>query len=502
MNKEARLGGREFSEELTPLSVNQSSSTPLYRQVRALLEDQLARGVYGQTRPMPSTRYLASSLGVSRNTVALAYQELTGAGLVESRPRSGLYPVDLATRAVASRATLPARARAMDWQPRLERRQSGVRQLPVTRAPAFTNWQDYPYPFISAQPEVRSFPARAWQRAMVAALHHPHLAYSIRDAGDSDDPLLLDALCNEILPSRGVAATPDEVLITSGAQQGLSLIADVLLGPSSTVAVENPGYVDAWHICTRIGASVVPLATDQWGAVIEDAARFDAIYLTPSHHHPTNVTLSMPRRRLLMDSLSDRDAFVIEDDYDSEFRFRGQPSPSLKAMDTSGRVLYIGSFSKFLAAGLRLGFVVAHPDVIAALRVERHHRSKHLAGHLQRALGIFISSGDYHKVLRGQRRRLRGNWEALTSAVAQHLPMPEGASAYPPGGVSLWYTAPPEIDCKRWALRARGHGVLVADGSRYYFPGTWRNTNLRLGYSAMRTEQIEPGIRALAAALP
>ncbi|MGV9670460.1 MocR-like pyridoxine biosynthesis transcription factor PdxR [Gordonia sp. NPDC003504] len=485
-----------------PLALDPSSATPLYRQVRALLEDQLARGVYGPSRSMPSTRYLAQALGVSRNTVALAYQELTGAGLVESRPRSGLYPVNLAATPTTPRTTRRDRTIQMDWQPRLERHQAGLHQLPVTKAPAFPEWQDYPYPFISAQPEMKSFPARSWQRAMVAALHNPHLTYSVRDAGDSDDPLLLEALCNEILPSRGVHATTDEVLMTSGAQQGLSLIADVLLGPTSTVVVENPGYVDAWQICSRIGASVVPVPTDQWGAVIEDAPGFDAIYLTPSHHHPTNVTLSLPRRRLLMDQLADRDAFVIEDDYDSEFRFRGQPTPSLKAMDTSGRVLYIGSFSKFLAAGLRLGFVVGHPEVIAALRAERHNRSKHLAGHLQRALGIFITSGDYHKVLRGQRRRLRLNWDTLTAAVNRYLPLPDEGGSYPPGGVSLWYTAPAEIDCKRWALRAREHGVLVADGSRYYFPGTWRNHNLRLGYSSLRTEQIEPGIRALAAALP
>jgi GntR family transcriptional regulator/MocR family aminotransferase len=291
------------------------------------------------------------------------------------------------------------------------------------------------------------------------------------------------------------------VLITSGVQQGLSLIADVLLSPKSTVAVENPGYVDAWHICSRIGASVVPIPTDHWGAVLEDAPGFDAIYLTPSHHHPTNVTLSLPRRRLLMDLLVERDAFAVEDDYDSEFRFRGQPTPSLKSMDTTGRVLYLGSFSKFLFAGLRLGFVVAHRDVIAELRAERHHRSKHLPGHLQRALGIFITSGEYHKTLRSQRRRLRANWERLTQSVHRYLPIADDA-AFPPGGVSLWYTAPPGIDCKKWAIRAREHGVLVADGSRYFFPGTWRNSHLRIGFSSMATAAIEPGIRAMAAALP
>ncbi|MFT4042785.1 MAG: PLP-dependent aminotransferase family protein [Gordonia sp. (in: high G+C Gram-positive bacteria)] len=485
----------------TYLGIDQSSPVPLYRQVRAILEGHLARGVYSRARPMPSTRYLAGALGVSRNTVALAYEELISVGLVESRPRSGLYPVGITQRSTTASVARPIDDK-VNWDERLEHHRSRSPRLPVTRAPAYPDWQDFRYPFISAQPEISSFPTRGWQRAMVSSLSTPHLPYSIRDAGDLDDPLLLAALCDEILPARGVSATPDEILITSGAQQGLSLIADVLLGPSSTVAVENPGYVDAWHICARVGASVIPAAVDRWGIAVEDAPAFDAMYLTPSHHHPTNVTLSMPRRRLLMDILRERDAFVIEDDYDSEFRFRGQPSPALKAIDTAGRVLYIGSFSKFLAAGLRLGFVVGHPEVIAELRAERHHRSKHLAGQLQRAMGLFISSGDYHKVLRSQRRRLRNNWEQLTVAVQRYLPLDHDPAPFPPGGVSLWYTAPPDVDCKKWALNARERGVLVSDGSRYYFPGTWRNTNLRIGYSAMKTDRIEPGIRELAAALP
>ncbi len=483
-------------------AIDPDSSVPLYRQVRAVLEDQLARGVYTANRPLPSTRYLSQALGVSRNTIALAYQELISSGLVESRPRSGLYPVTTPHGRGAQRISASSLGVGVDWPARLAERRRSVPQLPVTRAPAFPDWRDFRYPFISAQPELGSFPVRGWQRSAVEALHTPHLAYSVRDAGDQDDPLLVEALCNEILPPRGVNATPEEVLVTSGAQQGLSLIADVLMPTKCTVAVENPGYVDAWHISSRIGAVVVPINTDHWGAVLEDAPRFDAVYLTPSHHHPTNVTLSLPRRRLLLHLLDERDAFAIEDDYDSEFRFRGQPTPSLKSLDTQGRVIYLGSFSKFLSAGLRLGFVVAHPEVIAELRAERHHRSKHLAGHLQRALAIFITSGEYHRTLRSQRRRLRNSWETLSASVHRYLPLAEDADAFPPGGVSLWYTAPDGIDCKRWAVQARAHGVLVADGSRYFFPGTWRNNHLRIGFSSIPTELVEPGIRALAAALP
>ncbi|MFD1811951.1 PLP-dependent aminotransferase family protein [Rhodococcus gannanensis] len=477
-----------------------TGTMPIYRRVRSLMEERLAAGVYDGGRPLPSTRFLAQELGVSRNTVTAAYDELIALGVIESRPRSGLYAAaPLSPRGAApAAATSPVRSPAassrgdVDWSAVLR-----VRQAPeLTRTLGHPDAFDHPYPFISSQPELRSFPVRAWMRAMNDAMTGPHLRYSIRDAVDENDPLLVEALCSEILPSRGITATPDQILVTSGAQQGLSLVTDVLLGSDRVIGVENPGYLDAMHIFARSGAALLPIPVDSRGAAIDTAGHFDAVYLTPSHHHPTNVTLSLPRRKLLLQLLDQRNGFAIEDDYDSEFRFRGRPTPSLKSMDTSGRVIYLGSFSKFLSAGLRIGFVVADPVVIEALRAERHHRTKHLPGQIQRALGLFIQSGEYHKVLRAQRRRLKQNWSIITSATAKYLPAGNQES-FPPGGVCIWYRGPEWLDAAELADRALEHGILVADGSRYYLRGTEQKNCLRLGFGSIRQEAIEPGIARL-----
>lgn len=472
--------------------IDPRSKVPIYRQVRALIEDLLAGGVFGGGRPLPSTRYLAQDLGVSRNTVAAAYDELIALGVVESRPRSGLYAATPLTRAKTTDSAEPAAP--VDWSRQLRPRED----VEFTRTLGHPDAFDYPYPFISSQPELRSFPVRGWLRAMTQALDGPHLRYSVRDAVDEDDPLLVDVLRREILPARGIEASADEILLTSGTQQGLSLIADVLLGPDRVMAYENPGYLDAIHIGKRSGASIVALPVDGRGAVFDHDTEFDGVYLTPSHQHPTNVTLSLPRRELLLSMLAERDGFAIEDDYDSEFRFRGMPTPSLKSLDRSGRVIYLGSFSKFLSAGLRIGYIVADPPVIAALRAERHHRTKHLPGHLQRALALFIESGEYHKVLRSHRRRLKRNWDLMTTAINEHMPLDAPAS-FPPGGVSVWYTGPPDLDTRVLTERAARQGILVADGSRYFFPGTGERNCLRLGLASIAQQAIEPGIARLGA---
>ncbi|MCU1642268.1 MAG: PLP-dependent aminotransferase family protein [Nocardia sp.] len=462
---------------------------PKYRQVRAMLEDRLAQGVFAGGRPMPSSRFLAQQLGVSRNTVAAAYDELIALGVVESRPRSGLYAAAPLTRGAAG---APRTSPAVDWASLLKPRQN----VEFTRTLGHPDAFDYPYPFISSQPELRSFPVRGWLRAVDQAMTGPHLRYSIRDAVDQDDPLLVEVLRREILPSRGIHAAPEEILVTGGTQQGLSLIADVLMGPGLTVGFENPGYLDAMHIVHRSGARLMPVPVDGRGAVFDEATVFDAMYLTPSHHHPTNVTLSLPRRKLLLELLAERNGFVIEDDYDSEFRFRGRPTPSLKSLDDSQRVIYLGSFSKFLSAGLRIGYIVADAPVIAALRAERHHRTKHLPGLIQRSLALFIESGEFHKVLRAHRRRLAHNWELMTAAMARHLPEAD-AQTLPPGGVSIWYAGPETLDAALVTARAARRGVLVADGSRYFFPGTGTRNCLRLGFASIAAPAIDPGIALL-----
>ena len=464
---------------------------PLYLQVRGLIERLLAAGEFHPARPLPSSRYLASALGVSRNTVNVAYQELIAMGLVDSRPRSGLYPSS-SSRELSAHAnpSVYQSGADVDWQSRQRRPRSLVGPPRV-----HPDWSEYPYPFLPGQPELQSFPARAWTRAVGDALYGPHLAFSIRDSADRDDPLLVENIRSEILLSRGVSAGADEMLITSGAQEALSLIADVCFDASVTVAIENPGYRDAMHIVAESGATILPVPVDRDGARVPAEGRFDYLHLTPSHQHPTSVTLTYPRRLDLIRRAAAEDFIIIEDDYDSEVRYRGRPTPSLKSLDTRGRVIYIGTFSKFVAPGLRLGFVVASPELIEALRRRRRYSSKHPNGHAQRSLALFIQSGGYHRALSRHRNQLRDKWSALSTALTAHLPWP--LETPPAGGMSIWVTGDERFDGSIVAEAAARRGVLVDPGEAFYFGDRPPRNSIRVGFNSIPRDSIEPGVAIL-----
>ncbi len=467
----------------------------LYRVVRLALEREIAHGRTGPRTPLPSSRALAQELGVSRNTVLTAYQELIAEGFVVSRPRSGLFVND----ELRSGELLPAAPvtprRAVDWQQRL--RLEPDWELPdVAKQP---DWQQHPYPFIAGQVEASTFPVLAWSRALREALHQPHLHYSLRDGIADDDPLLVTMLCDRILPSRGIEVTPESVLITLGSQEGLQLVGSALLGGGTLVAVEDPGYLDARHVFLRAGASLVPLPVDGAGLVPpEDLSGVHLLYLTPSHHHPTNVTLSIGRRHHLLAMAERDDVVIVEDDYDSELRYQGSPSPALKALDTSGRVVYLGTFSKFLAPGLRLGFVVADPPLVAALRRERRYSVRHAPGHLQRAMALFIGSGQYHRSIRRHRSALRRKWERMVDGIERWVPFPV---VPPPGGSSVWMEGPPGLDAVDLVEVLAGEGVIAERGDIYHFdPVVHRNT-FRLGFAAIELDRIPEGLRIVGRAV-
>ena len=445
------------------ISLDRSSKEPLYRQVRRGIEHAIVHGHIGPGEQLPGSRELAAELGVSRNTVNLAYQELTSDGTVVTHPRRGMFVNPAMRSAVPHDGRAPSSG--LDWTTRLRPRLDvGLQE--IEKIP---NWYEFPYPFVTGQSDALCFPVRDWLRCLREALYHPHIHASLQDSVASDDPLLVEQLITKVLPSRGIDACPDEVLVTVGSQQGLDLLTRVLLLQGRAVAVEDPGYLDARHIFVRDGALIVPLPVDDRGVRPPDSlAGIDAMYVTPSHHYPTNVTLSMDRRMAILDLARSAGTVLIEDDYDSEFRYQGSPSPALKALDRGGDVVYLGTFSKFLSPGLRLGFVVAPAALVDEMRNVRRYVLRHPAGHLQRAMALLIQSGDYHRSLRRYRRRLMEKWRITTAAVERYLPWDQ--ATYPPGGVSLWVTAPPGFDTIELASRAACDGVLIERGGHLLRP--------------------------------
>lgn len=471
--------------------VDRDSGEPLYRQVRRAIEHSIAAGTIASGGRLPSSRQLAAELGISRNTVNLAYQELASDGTVVSQQRRGLF-VNPEMRHAKSFGSPPT-AR-LDWSTRLRRRpDAGMQEIEK-----ILNWHDYPYPFVAGQSDIQSFPVRAWLRSLREALYHPHIYASLQDSVASDDAMLVEQVRTKLLPARGIDAAAEEILITVGSQQGLDLLTRVLLLDGRRIAVEDPGYLDAQHIFVWAGAQIVPLPVDERGVQPpESLSGLEAMYVTPSHHHPTNVTLSMDRRIAVLAMARDSGTLVIEDDYDSEFRYQGSPSPALKALDRSGNVVYLGTFSKFLAPGLRLGFIVAPAELVAEMRNVRRYVLRHPSGHQQRAMALLIASGDYQRSLRRYRRRLMEKWAVATAAAGRYLPWEQ--TPYPPGGVSLWVSAPEGFDAVALVARAARRGVLIERGDIYFAHHPRPRNHFRIGYPAVPVRRIEEGIALLGA---
>lgn len=488
----------------TLIEIDRSSSAPLYRQVRRAIEHAIATGIFPVDRRLPSSRELSEELGISRNVVNLAYQELIAEGFVVSHERRGLFVNNVISTQRGEDAPPEPRVDPPDdrinWRARV--RSFGDVDLPhVIKRP---NWWEYPYPFVTGQVDLQAFPARAWTRVLRESLYRPHLTHSLQDAGARDDPMLVDMIRLHLLPARGIQADRDEILVTVGSQQGLDLVSRVLIGAGHQVMMENPGYLDAQHIFARAGAEIVGVSVDRHGLSPPTTLRgISLLYLTPSHHHPTNVTMSLERRQELLALAARSGTVILEDDYDSEFRYSGQPTPALKAIDASGDVVYVGTVSKFLAPGLRLGYLVGPRELVSALREARRYSTRHAPGQLQRAMALLIESGDYQRTIRRRRSELKNRWEVIVDAVNSHLTWKTHA---PPGGVSLWIPGPPELDCGVLERAAARRGVLIERGDIFFLPDpsaanerdSRPHNHFRLGFSAIPVAQIEPGIARLA----
>lgn len=483
------------------IDLEHTSSIPMYRQLYDALSKLIIGGNLLDGARLPSSRALSHQLRVSRNTVNLSYQELVASGLVVATQRRGYFVSTHAARpnkrtAAEAAAGAPTELGSeatpvFAWERRLL--VPAGADLPEIDKPA--DWFEAPYPFVAGQVEHNKFPARAWERNLRAAMHKPHLHHSIRDDFVGDDPLLVQQIIEHILPGRGIYADSTEVLITLGSQQGLAMLARLLLNTSRSVLMEDPGYLDARHIFARSDAHIHPMPVDEHGAIIpDDMHGIDVVYTTPSHQHPTNVTMTVPRRHALLEAAARAEAVIVEDDYDSEFRYHGVPSPSLKSMDATGSVVYLGTFSKFLSPGLRLGFMVGAPALIAEARKERRYTVRHAPGQIQRAMGLFIESGDYQRTLRMTRNRMSRKFDRITEATREHLPLVH--HTFPPGGVSLWANGGADLQLEPLIEAAAAEGVIVERGDIFFFAPP-REHHFRIGFGAIAEAQIVPGIRRL-----
>ena len=475
--------------------------------LQAQLREQIVAAILARRFPpgarLPASRRLADHLAVARVTVNLAYQALEADGYLASRPRSGIYvsddPPGLIDGARDPRRTPKRGVEPVDWAARL-----GPTPRPLlVEKPA--DWRSYPYPFVFGQIDDRLFPHDAWRDCARRALGKREFNDVAADMRAQDDPSLVAYTLSHGLPSRGLAVAHDEVLITMGAQNALWLAVQVLArakaaqGLALRAAVEDPCYPEMRAILADVGAEIVTAPIDANGldpALLPSG--LDLVCVSPNHQAPTGATLPKARRQALLARAAADDFVVLEDDYDVEMQLTHPPSPALKALDLEDRVLYVGSYSKPLFPGLRLGCLAAPAAFIDATKAIRSVAMRHPPGVTQRAAAHFLALGHYNAHLQ-RLRRIYAERRAIAAAALREAGF-QLASKETAGGSSLWVRAPNDLDSAALAAKARGVGVLIEAGAPF-FAEAGPTPFFRMAISSIPTEKIAEGVRRLAASV-
>ncbi|GAA1595914.1 PLP-dependent aminotransferase family protein [Actinomadura kijaniata] len=453
----------------------------IYRQLRdAVLDGRLRPG-----DPVPPTRELARRLAVSRTTVGVAYDRLAGEGFLEGRSGAGTYVRATGTAPRGAPAASPLRPRAV-WHDLA----AWPARLPGAR-----------YDFRVGLPDAGLFPFAEWRRLMAAELRPTARALSgAWDPAGLD--VLREAVARHVGVSRSVRADAADVVVTAGIQQALDLVCRVLLEPGAAVAMEDPGYPPARLLFRSLGLRVHGVPVDAEGLRVDalpDDAR--AVYLTPSHQFPLGMAMSLPRRRALLEWARHREVVIVEDDYDTEYRYGGRPVEPLQSLDADGRVIYLGTFSKAMLPVLRLGFLVAPAALRRAFRAARYVSSWHSDLPVQAALARFVDEGMLARHLRRSRREYQARHEHLVELLERDFAdrlavVPSEAGLH----LSAFLTGDDTGDDTGLARRALDHDVALYPLSEFAIAGPPR-PGLVFGYGGVRRDDIGEGLRRLRRAM-
>jgi len=448
----------------------------VYRALREAILDGRLRG--GER--MPSSRTLADQLRVARNTVLDAYDLLVAEGYAEGRAGSGTYVSKVLPTTPAVRHARPGVLRPVDaWRDA---------RPTIPRGTA-------PFDFRIGYPDPALFPFDAWRHAVGRQLHARN-----RFTGyppPEGDPALRAAIARHVGLARGVIASDDDIVVTTGAQQALDLIARVLVDNDSTVAVEDPGYAQARRVFAAAGARIAPVPVDAEGIVVDripDGTR--VVYVTPSHQFPLGMPMSLARRLALLAWAERTNAAIVEDDYDSEFRSPGRSLESLQSLDRTGRVLYVGTFSKVLLPTLRIGYVVVPGALVAAVRAAKELVDSHVALAPQRALASLIDDGTFARHVRRIDRIYDARRATLLAALACH----EEYFELIPATAGL-HVAVLLRDRRADATEIGRRAAKVAVAPLAVFSMRHPRSGFALGFGLIERSNIEPGLAALVRAL-
>jgi GntR family transcriptional regulator/MocR family aminotransferase len=470
------------------VALDRRLNQPLHRQLYDGYRDAILDGRLRPGQRLPSTRALASELAVSRIPVVTAFEQLVAEGYVESRVGAGSFVAP----GLADQRPAPSPT------PR-----PGPRRVPPSPlAIADEPWFQLAGPFRIGQPALDEFPAELWGR--VVARHARKQSRRQMTYGDPMGfPPLREALADHLRTVRSVACRAEQIMIVSGSQQALALAGRALLAPGDAVWIEEPGYGGARDAFALAGAKIVGVPVDADGldvaAGVARCPEARAAYVTPSHQYPLGTILSAPRRLQLLDWARRKGAWVLEDDYDSECRYDGQPLASLHGLDLDARVIYMGTFSKIMFPAVRVGYLVIPDDLTARFRRFRDAMDIFPAPLYQGVLAELIQDGHFARHLRRMRGIYAERRRALEAALVREL----GDAAHIMGdraGMHLVLMLPPDARDHDIAVAAAKRGISVIPLSSFY-AGKQRRPGLVLGYGSIRVAEIADAVRRLAAVL-
>jgi GntR family transcriptional regulator / MocR family aminotransferase len=477
-------------------SIDANSDEPLHRQ----LYNELRAAVLGGRLPtgcrLPASRELAQVTGLSRNTVLSAYDQLIAEGYIDSRAGSGTYVASSLPDQVLTGPVMEPFPEADRGTRRLSPR--GERLL----ASPFRKWPPGsagPMLFRAGLPALDHFPMDTWRRLTDKRMRLASVKTLAYDDPQGYRPLR-EAISAHLAAARGARCSPDQIIVVSGSQQGIAMVCEVLVSEGDDVLFEDPGYFAARSVFETAGARLVPVPVDDDGfdvaAGIHLCPTARLAYITPSHQNPLCVTMGLPRRRALLQWAEQNGSWILEDDNASECRYRGRPLAALQGIDPHGRVLYAGTFSKVMFSSLRLGYLVAPPDVLPALVRSRELMDRQSPGIQQAVMADFMIEGHFSRHLRRMRTLYASRLEALNKAVREHAAdMFEIVECE--GGLNRVAWLPAGVSDTEVVELLRPEGFACLPVSEFHFHPGGRN-GLVLGFAGMSEELIESSIRKMA----
>lgn len=463
---------------LLAIAVDRNAPQPLFQQVYEEIRQRILAGHLRPRAQLPPTRQFAQELGLSRSTVTAAYEQLICEGYAAGQRGSGIYVTELPEDSLQTAIAAPRRT-----------------------APAVRHGADRPRPFAAGIPDMRLFPYEKWAQAVArtARATPRHLILSDDVFGDGE---LRSAICNHLSEWRGFATTPEQIVITAGAAGAIDMVFRSLAEPGNRVALEDPGYAPLRSVVRSLGLTPIWMQADDTGGADPSVLRtagtdLGLICLTPSHQFPCGGAMPLARRLDFLEAARQTGSYIIEDDFDSEFRYSGRPIPAMAGLDDAGRVLYVGSFSKVFSAHIRLGYLVVPEALVPRFRRTAERFGVGASIMPQRPLAEFLRNGEFHRHIRRMRRLYADRRRHFFDLVDRHLTRYVRYTDHQAGMTVLldFLEAWDDTDIAR---RAADHGLAVQPASGFYAlqpapPG------LLAGFTAFDVDEMENAVKTLAA---